>query len=52
MNFQSLVNVFKNTLEIYCEKDDLEDDFRDNMTVFARIAKLPERDRSKINYYI
>ena len=52
MNFQSLVNIVKNILEIYSDDEEQEDDFRDNMTMLARIGKLSEKDRSRINYYI
>lgn len=52
MNFQSLVNIIKNILEIYSDEDDQEDDFRDNMTMLARIGKLNEKDRTRINYHI
>ena len=52
MNFQSLVNIVKNILEIYSDDDDQEDDFRDNMTMFARIGKLNEKDRTRINFHI
>lgn len=52
MNFQSLVNIIKNVLEIYSEDYEQEEDYRDNMTMLARIAKLSEKDRSRINFYI
>lgn len=52
MNFMSLVNITKNVLEIYSDPGDQEEDFRDNMTLLAQLAKLSEKERSRINFYI
>ena len=30
----------------------MEDDFRESMTLYAKIGKLNEKERSRINFYI
>lgn len=40
MNFQSMKNVVRNVLEAYSTDEDMEDDFRESMTMYARVAKL------------
>jgi len=52
MNFQSMKNIIRNVLEAYSQTDDMEDDFRDSMTLYAKVGKLTEKERSRINYYI
>lgn len=42
MNFQSLKNVFKNTLEIWVDDIENEDDLRDNFAIYKKVAKLTE----------
>lgn len=52
MNFQSMKNIIRNVLEAYSTEEDMEDDFRESMTLYARVGKLSERERSRINFYI
>lgn len=52
MNFQSMKNIIRNVLEAFSEDEDMEDDFRDSMTMYAKVGKLTEKERSRINYYI
>lgn len=52
MKYESFKNVIKNILESYSSHEDMEDDFRDSMTVYARMAKLNEKDRTRINFHI
>jgi hypothetical protein len=40
MNFQSMKNVIRNVLEAYSTVEDMEDDFRESMTMYAKVAKL------------
>lgn len=40
MNFQSMKNVIRNVLEAYSTDEDMEDDFRESMTMYAKVAKL------------
>lgn len=52
MNFQSMKNVIRNVLEAYTLDDDMEDDFRESMTLYAKVGKLSDKERSRINLYI
>jgi len=40
MNFQSMKNVIRNVLEAYTVDDDMEDDFRESMTLYVKVGKL------------
>lgn len=40
MNFQSLKNIFKNTMQIWVDEIENQDDLRDNFTIYKSIAKL------------
>lgn len=52
MNFQSMKNVIRNVLEAYTVDDDMEDDFRESMTLYVKVGKLSQKERSRINLYI
>lgn len=43
MSFQSLKNIIRNVLEAYSVDEDMEDDFRDSMTLYAKVGKLTEK---------
>lgn len=43
MNFQSMKNIIRNVLEAYSTDEDMEDDFRDSMTMYAKVGKLSEK---------
>jgi hypothetical protein len=45
-------NIIRNILEAYSVDEDMEDDFRDSMTMYANVGKLLEKERSRINFYI
>jgi len=40
MNCQSLKNIFKNTMELWVDENDNEDDIKDNMVLFTNICRL------------
>lgn len=48
----SLKNVFKNTMEIWVQEDENEDDLRDNFTIYRSIGKLTEVEATRLNYYL
>lgn len=52
MNYQSMKNLMKNIMEIWVSEDDMEDDLRDNMELYGKVAKLSDKERSRLNYYI
>ncbi len=51
MNFMSLKNVFRNVMEIYLQKDDNTDDLTDNLEMYAKIARLTENEKNRLNHY-
>lgn len=48
MNCQSLKNIFKNTLELWTDDNDNEDDIKDNLVLFSNICKLSETDKKRL----
>ena len=40
MNFSSLKNIVKNILEAYSDDYEMEDDFRDNLVILAKVGRL------------
>lgn len=43
MSFQSMKNIIRNVLEAFSTDEDMEDDFRESMTMYARVGKLSEK---------
>lgn len=52
MNYQSMKNLLKNICEIWVSEDDNEEDLRDNLELYAKVAKLADKERSRMNFYI
>ncbi len=40
MNMQSMKIVLRNILEAYSENQDMEDDFRESMNLYAKVSGL------------
>ena len=40
MNCQSLKNIFKNTMDLWVEDNDNQDDLKDNFVLYSNICKL------------
>lgn len=49
MNCQSLKNIFKNTLELWVDDNDNQDDIKDNIVLYINICRLNETDKRKLN---
>lgn len=52
MNFDSIRKLFEKIMDIWVEEGENVDDFKDNLKLFATVARLTEKEKAKLTLYV